>query len=64
MGVTKNHAVIKLTPIVDEVQGECPGCGFDSLRRVRLYHLTSNGVGSLGDQTYCGRCINDMREHL
>lgn len=58
------HIVLKLTPLVTDVDGECPGCGFESLRRVQLFHLTENGVGTLADQTFCGRCINDIRENL
>ena len=44
--------------------GECPMCGFDSLRRVVGYHLTVHGVTTMWDQTYCGRCINDLRSAL
>lgn len=44
--------------------GACPMCGYDSLRRVQGLHLTPNGVGTLFDQTGCGRCINDLMESL
>lgn len=64
MDVSEKHAIIKLTPMITDVDGECPGCGFESLRRIRMYHVTSSGVGTLADRTICGRCINDIRETL
>lgn len=42
--------------------GECPMCGFDSLRRYAGYRMNEKGVSTVFDQKYCGRCINDMRE--
>lgn len=42
--------------------GECPMCGFDSLRRVTGHHLTEHGVTTVFDVEHCGRCINDIRE--
>lgn len=44
--------------------GECPMCGFDSLRKATGNHLTPSGVTTLFEQTYCGRCVNDLREAL
>lgn len=57
------RVVIKIHVLTADA-GECPMCGFDSLRKVSGYHLTSNGVTTMFEQTYCGRCINDMRESL
>jgi hypothetical protein len=57
------RVVFKLTPIVTDL-GECPMCGFDSLRQIRVYHLTSGGVTMLAEQTGCGRCLNDLRGGL
>lgn len=53
--------VMRITTMVTDA-GECPMCGFDSLRRVTGHHITPSGVTTMFDQTYCGRCINDMRE--
>lgn len=39
-------------------------CGFDSLRRTVGYHLSLDGVTTIWDQAFCGRCINDVREGL
>lgn len=53
--------IIQITSITERVEGECPACGFDALRRVRGYHLTPSGVTTMFDQTYCGRCIAEER---
>lgn len=52
---------IRITTMVTDA-GECPMCGFDSLRRIAGYNLTRSGVTTMFDQKYCGRCINDLRE--
>lgn len=44
--------------------GECPMCGFDSLRRVTGNHLTPSGVTTMFEQVFCGRCINDIRDSV
>lgn len=44
--------------------GTCPMCEFDSLRRVVGYQITPRGVGTLVQQTICGRCINELRESV
>lgn len=52
-------AAVKLTPLVENVPGECPTCGFDSMRRARMYRLSEHGVTLVADRTVCGRCINE-----
>ena len=47
---------IRLEVKQEPVEGECPSCQFDALVRVRVYHLTINGVSALADVTRCGRC--------
>lgn len=42
--------------------GECPMCEFDSLRRATGYQLTPEGVTTVFDRKYCGRCIHKLRE--
>jgi hypothetical protein len=42
--------------VIRDIPGECPGCGFDALRQVVMLHLTSAGVSTLAERTYCGRC--------
>lgn len=44
--------------------GECPLCGFDSLRKVTGCHLTPQGVTTVFEQLSCGRCVSDLRESL
>lgn len=41
---------------VRRVDGECPGCTFDALIRIKTYTLKETGVTVYGDKTYCGRC--------
>lgn len=55
--------VIRVQVVTTDL-GTCPMCGYDSLRRVQGLHLTPNGVGTLFDQTRCGRCINELMESL
>jgi len=47
---------IRLDGYVVPVAGECIDCGFDALRRVRVYHLGATGVTTHADKTFCGRC--------
>lgn len=55
--------VIRLTPIQDRFPGECPECGYESLVRVRLAHLTMQGVGIMADAILCGRCAAERKRH-
>ena len=52
--------VVRITPLITPA-GECPECGFDSLRRVRMFMLSSTGVSPVADVTACGRCRNKDR---
>lgn len=47
--------------VTEPVDGECPTCGFDAMRRVRAYFLGSTGVTMIGCRTYCGRCRSEER---
>lgn len=49
---------VDLSPIIDTTPGTCTECGFDSLVRVRLYNLHSQGVSLAGDVIVCGRCAD------
>lgn len=54
---------IKISVLIRDA-GECPMCRFDSLRRATGYKLSPNGVTTVFDQSYCGRCIADLQEEL
>lgn len=42
---------VNRTPVV----GDCSSCGFESLTRLTVHHLTDNGVSTLADRIICGR---------
>ena len=51
---------VKVTAVIRDV-GECPMCGFDSLRVVQL--ITDRGT-ILRSETNCGRCATDLHDAL
>lgn len=52
---------IQVDYVTEPVDGECPECGFNALRRVTAYHLGHTGVTVLARRTFCGRCVAEQR---
>lgn len=52
---------VPVTYITEPADGECGDCGFDALRRVRVYVLTEHGVTNIASRIYCGRCHAEER---
>ena len=44
--------------------GDCPLCGFHSLRRYQGFTMNLSGVTTVYDQKHCGRCLIDLRESM
>ena len=41
---------------IEPIPGDCPTCGFEALRWMRVYHLTTDTIGIIHERLYCGRC--------
>ena len=54
-------APVRVTPLVEPVQGECPRCGFDAIRRLHGCTLSERGVTQVFDVIFCGRCKAEER---
>lgn len=52
---------IRVDILTEAVPGDCPSCGFEAIRRVHGYHLTSKGVWQVFDRIFCGRCRAEDR---
>lgn len=52
---------VPTTTLVEDVEGECPACGFDALLRARGFALSEHGVTTIFQKTYCGRCVVEER---
>lgn len=51
--------MVRFAPNVEVIfgeAGECPRCGFDSLRTASWYSLEEAGVSKFIEQVSCGRC--------
>lgn len=47
---------VRLDVLTEPVDGECPTCLFDALRRTHGYSLSPTGVTQVFDVLYCARC--------
>ncbi|QMU97832.1 hypothetical protein FVO59_11910 [Microbacterium esteraromaticum] len=47
---------LHMQPLIESIPGDCPTCGFEALRWLRVYRLAETGVTMLGERLYCGRC--------
>ncbi len=56
-----SHRVVKISAWTEDA-GECPMCGFDSLRRTNGAYVNTHGTLKVFQRLDCGRCINDIRE--
>ena len=54
--MTNRTVTLHLQPLDESIPGDCPTCGFEALRWMRLYRLGETGVTMLGERLYCGRC--------
>lgn len=55
------HTILQITTVVRPVDGECPDCHFDALRRISGFHLSLHGVTTVFEHVYCGRCRAEER---
>ena len=54
--MTYPTVTLHLQPRVESIPGDCPTCGYEALKWLRVYRLGDTGVTMLGERLYCGRC--------
>lgn len=54
--MSEQAVTLHLQHLVENIPGDCPTCGFEALRWVRVYRLGDTDVTLIGERLYCGRC--------